>query len=139
MLSRLTSACKRSSLHPEVPAGRRGMTMYRRSAVLSCTRIVMLEGTSVPNSESTLLGSITTRARYDLSKRVEYGDKEYVGCGVSIIINALKFGRIKIYMNIHIHMASYSKAISRGLTSTCTKVGKGLGLPGDSSCRGYRR
>jgi hypothetical protein len=38
MPSLVTSACSRSSLHPSVPSGLRGTTMYLKSAVESCTR-----------------------------------------------------------------------------------------------------
>lgn len=61
--SRVTNAANWDSDMPSVPAGLAGSTKYRRSAVLSWTRTVVLEGTSKPNSANTCLGSLTLLAR----------------------------------------------------------------------------
>ena len=60
--SRVTILRSAASLQPSVPPGRSGSTMYRRSAVESCTATAAPSCTSVPNSASTARGSRTARA-----------------------------------------------------------------------------
>ena len=59
MLSRVTIDASSASVNPDILSGLLGITIYLISAVLSCTRTVVLSGKITPNSVKTERGSLT--------------------------------------------------------------------------------
>jgi hypothetical protein len=74
--SRVTKPCNSASVHPRVPVGRIGKTMYRRSAVESCTRICNVHSRLTSTDNLVLILVLTLASRRPLLAATNRGMEE---------------------------------------------------------------